>query len=74
MIVGDLWSDTKRGKPRYLERTCPSATFSAIYSTETGLGSKLGLRGEMLPGLFCGIISLSLSIISLNFVWIHSIH
>jgi len=55
---GDLWSDTNRGKPRYSERACPSATFSAIYSTETGLGSKLGLRGERLPRLFCGIISL----------------
>ena len=74
MIVGDLWSDTKRGTPRYSERACPSTTFSAIYSTETGLGSKLGLCGYRLPGLFRGIISMSLSIINLNFVWMHSIH
>jgi len=63
MIVGDLWSDTNRGKPRHYERACPSATFSAIYCKETGLGSKLGLGGEWLPWLFYGIISLSLSIL-----------
>jgi hypothetical protein len=30
MIVGDLWSDTNRGIPRYSENACPSAPFSAI--------------------------------------------
>jgi len=46
MSVERWWNDTDRGKLKYWEKTCTSATLSATNLTWTDLGSDLGLRGE----------------------------
>jgi hypothetical protein len=36
------WNENWQGKLKYLEKTCPSATFSTTNLTRPGLGSNLG--------------------------------
>jgi hypothetical protein len=44
-----LWNDTDRGKPKYAEKNVShtSATLSTTNPTQTALGSKPGVGGEM---------------------------
>jgi hypothetical protein len=46
MIIEHYWNDNDKGKPKYLEKTCPSATFSTANPTQTNLGSNQTLRSE----------------------------
>jgi hypothetical protein len=39
------WNEDWRGKPKYSEKTCPSATLSTTNLTWPDLGSNPGLRG-----------------------------
>jgi hypothetical protein len=40
------WNENWQGKPKYSEKTCPSATLSTINPTWTDLGSNTGCRRE----------------------------
>jgi hypothetical protein len=41
------WNDIDRGKPKNLEKTCPSATVSTTNPTWADLDVNTGLHGEM---------------------------
>jgi len=46
MIMEHLWNDNDKRKPKYLNKTCPSVTFSSTNPANTDLGSNPTLRAE----------------------------
>jgi hypothetical protein len=46
ILIEHRWDENDREKPKYSEKTCPSATLSTTNPARTDPGSKPGLRGE----------------------------
>jgi hypothetical protein len=44
-VRSSLWNENWQGKPKYLEKACPSTTFSTTNHTWTALSSNQGRRG-----------------------------
>jgi hypothetical protein len=42
------WWNDDRGKPKYSQKTCPSATLSTINPMGTGLGFKIKVNGKLM--------------------------
>jgi hypothetical protein len=55
-VWSSRWNENWQGKPKYLEKHCPSATLSTTKPKRPDLGSNSGRRGGKPPELWHGLL------------------